>query len=313
MPQKPFRFGVTSYGADVSGEGWVKQARRIEELGYSSLFVSDHFMGQISVIPALAYAAASTESLHVGSIVCANDFRHPILLAKEAATLDLLSNGRLEMGIGAGYLKAEFDAVGIPFNDAKTRIERLRESIQLIKAYFHGERIDFNGKHYRVQSDIGLDFIPSPIQKPHPPIIIGGGGKQMLTLAGQEADIIGLAMQVNKDGTGPDIESAMLPLEQRIDWIRAAAGPRFENLEINIQTWVVVVTDRRKEALEQIAQQFPLPFEMLASLPFILVGTVEEIIAQIQSHREKYGISYFLVFDQYMEQFTPVVSALKGK
>lgn len=313
MPSKPFRFGVTSYGADVNGEGWTQKARRIEELGYSSLFVSDHFMGQISVIPALAFAAASTKSLRIGSIVCANDFRHPILLAKEAATLDLLSNGRLELGVGAGYLKAEFEALGIPFDDAKTRIERLRESLQLIKAYFRGERIDFDGNHYRIQSDIGLDFIPSPTQKPHPPIIIGGGGKQMLTLAGQEADIVGLAMQVNKDGTGPNIESAMLPFEQKIEWIRAAAGPRFEELEINVQTWVVAVTDHRKETLEQIGQQFPLPYDMLASLPFLLVGTVEEIAAQIQSHRERYGISYFLVFDQYMEQFAPVVSTLTGK
>jgi len=309
---KPFRFGVTSYGADVNGEGWVRKSQRVEELGYSSLFVSDHFMGQISVIPALAYAAASTSSLRVGSIVCANDFRHPILLAKEAATLDLLSNGRLELGIGAGYLKAEFDALGISFDDAKTRVERLRESIQLIKAYFRGERIDFDGKHYRVQSDIGLDFIPAPAQKPHSPIIIGGGGKQMLTLAGQEADIVGLAMQVNKDGTGPDIESAMLPLEQKIEWIRRAAGLRFEEIEINVQTWVVAVTDYRKATLEQIGQQFPLPYKMLASLPFILVGTVEEIAAQVQSHRERYGISYFLVFDQYMEQFAPVAARLAG-
>ncbi len=313
MPNKPFRFGVTSYGADVSGEGWAQKARRIEELGYSSLFVSDHFMGQISVIPALAYAAASTSSLRVGSIVCANDFRHPILLAKEAATLDVLSNGRLELGIGAGYLKAEFDALGIPFDDAKIRVERLRESIQLIKAYFRGERIDFDGNYYRVQSDIGLDFIPSPAQKPHPPILIGGGGKQMLTLAGQEADIVGLAMQINKDGTGPDLKSAMLPLEQKIGWIRAAAGPRFEDIEINVQTWVVAVTDQRKEMLEQISQQFPLPYDMLASLPFILVGTVEEIIAQIQSHRKRFGISYFLVFDQYMDQFAPIAATLGAK
>lgn len=313
MPNKPFRFGVTSYGANVNGEGWAQKARRIEELGYSSLFVSDHFMGQISVIPALAYAAASTRSLRVGSIVCANDFRHPILLAKEAATLDLLSNGRLELGIGAGYLKAEFDALGIPFDDAKIRVERLRESIQLIKSYFRGERIDFDGKHYRVQSDIGLDFIPSPTQKPHPPILIGGGGKHMLTLAAQEADIVGLTMQLNKDGTGPNMESAVLPLEQKIEWIRTAAGPRFEKLEINVQTWVVAVTDHRKETLEQIAQQFPLPYEMISSLPFILVGTIEEIIDQIKSHRERYGISYFLVFDQYMEQFAPIASALTSK
>jgi probable F420-dependent oxidoreductase len=312
MQMHPFRFGVTSYGAS-SGEEWVKKSQRVEELGYSSLFVSDHFMGQVSVIPALAFAAASTTRLRVGSIVCANDFRHPILLAKEAATIDLFSNGRLELGIGASYLKAEYDALGISFDDASTRIERLRESLQLIKAYFRGEIIDFTGKHYRIQSELGLDHIPALVQKPSPPIIIGGGGKRMLTLAGQEADIIGLAMQVNKDGTGPDTESALLPLEQKIEWVRSAAGARFDNLEINVQTWVVAVTDHRKETLEQIGQQFPLPYETLASLPFLLVGTVEEIIEQIQSHRKRYGISYFLVFDQYMEQFTPVVSELAGK
>lgn len=312
MQMKPFRFGVTSYGAE-NGAEWVRKSRRVEELGYTSLFVSDHFMGQVSPIPALAYAAASTTKLRVGSIVCANDFRHPILLAKEAATIDMLSNGRLELGIGAGYLKAEFDALGIPFDESGVRVNRLSESIQIIKAYFGNDPIDFNGKYYRIQSEIGLDRIPLPVQKPHPPLIIGGGGKRMLTLAAKEADIVSLAFQLNKDGTGPDPVSAMLPLEQKVDWIRSAAGERFNDIELNVQTWAVVITDHREQTIGQFAEQFPLPLEVLSSLPFLLIGTVEEIKNQIQSHRARYGISYFLVFDQYMEQFAPIVSALAGK
>jgi probable F420-dependent oxidoreductase len=312
MPQKAFRFGVTSYGAE-SGEEWTRKARLAEKLGYSSLFVSDHFMGQIATMPALAYAAASTSALRVGSIVCSNDFRHPILLAKEAATIDMLSGGRFELGIGAGYLKAEYDALGIPFEDGKIRVDRFEESIQIIKAYFYGEPIDFTGKHYAIQSEIGLDRIPAPVQKPHPPLIIGGGGKRMLRLAGREADIVSLMLQLNRDGTAPNPESMLLPFEQKIDWIRQGAGARFETLELNVQTWVAAVTDLRKQVMDQIGRQFPVPLETLSLLPFVLVGTVDEIIDQLQAHRSRYGISYFLVFDQYMEQFAPVVSALTGK
>ena len=309
---KPFRFGITSYGAE-NGAEWVRKSRRAEELGYNSLFVSDHFIGQVSAIPALAYAAASTTTLRVGSIVCSNDFRHPILLAKEAATIDMLSGGRFELGLGAGYLKAEYDALGIPFEESGKRVSKLCESIQIIKAYFSDGPIDFTGKYYRIQSDKGLDQIPAPVQKPCPPLLIGGGGKRMLNLAGREADIVSLTLQVNQDGSGPDLETAMLPLDQKIDWIRSGAGARFNDLELNIQVWTVAVTQNRQQAIAQFAEQFPLPVETLSSLPFLLIGTIDEIVDQIKSYRIRYGISYFLVFDPYMEQFAPVVSMLGGK
>ena len=274
--QTPFRFGVTSYRAE-NGAEWVRKARR------------------------------------AGSIVCSNDFRHPILLAKEAATIDMLSGGRFELGLGAGFLKAEYDAIGIPFEDAGVRIGTLTELIQIIKAYFNVGPINFTGKFYRIQSEKGLDRIPEPVQKPHPPLLIGGGCRRMLTLAGREAGIVSLTLKVNKDGTGPDMEAARLPLDQKIDWICSGAGERFEDIELNVQTWAVAVTDNCKEVIAQFAEQFPLPYEILSSLPFLLIGTIEEIIEQIQTCRLRYGISYFLIFDQYMEQFAPVLVALAGK
>ncbi|HSG26595.1 MAG TPA: LLM class F420-dependent oxidoreductase [Anaerolineales bacterium] len=312
MSKKQFRFGVTSIGAPTA-KMWKEKVTRTEELGYSTLLIPDHFIEQIATIPALMSAASLTSSLRVGSIVCSNDFRHPILLAKEAATIDMLSGGRFELGIGAGWLKSEYDAIGIPFDTPGTRVARLEEAVQVIKSYFKGDQVIFEGKYYQINSEKGLESIPVPVQKPHPPILIGGGGKRMLTLAAREADIIGLALRTSALGTGPDPADIATTINQKIEWIKQAAGNRYNDLEIHIQTWAVMITDDRESSAKLLGKQFPLPPEILLNLPYLLIGSADEIIEQIEKYRESYGISYYSIFEQYQEDFAPVVAYLSSK
>lgn len=312
MSKKQFRFGVTSIGAPTA-KMWKEKVTRTEELGYSTLLIPDHFIEQIATIPALMSAASLTSSLRVGSIVCSNDFRHPILLAKEAATIDMLSGGRFELGIGAGWLKSEYDAIGIPFDTPGTRVARLEEAVQVIKSYFKGDQVIFEGKYYQINSEKGLESIPVPVQKPHPPILIGGGGKRMLTLAAREADIIGLALRTSALGTGPDPTDIATTINQKIEWIKQAAGNRYNDLEIHIQTWAVMITDDRESSAKLLGKQFPLPPEILLNLPYLLIGSADEIIEQIEKYRESYGISYYSIFEQYQEDFAPVVAYLSSK
>lgn len=312
MKKREFRFGVTSTGAKT-GDEWKKKVVRAEELGYSILLVPDHFVGQIATMPALAMAAAYTSRIKVGSIVCSNDFRHPILLAKEAATIDMLSNGRFELGIGAGFLKIEYDAIGIPFDPPEKRVGRFEEAVKAIKNYFKNDSAEFKGNHYHIHGEKGLDRIPEPVQKPYPPLFIGGGGKRMLSIAAREADIIGLAGKVQANGSGPDPRDFAVSLAEKIAWVKEEAAERFENIEFNIQTWAVVVTNHREQAAAQLAKQFPLPVETLLNLPYLLIGTEDEIGYQLEEYRSKLGISYFSVFDRYMEEFAPIVSRFSGK
>lgn len=312
MSKKQFRFGVTSIGAPTA-KMWKEKVTRTEELGYSTLLIPDHFIEQIATIPALMSAASLTSSLRVGSIVCSNDFRHPILLAKEAATIDMLSGGRFELGIGAGWLKSEYDAIGIPFDTPGTRVARLEEAVQVIKSYFKGDQVIFEGKYYQINSEKGLESIPVPVQKPHPPILIGGGGKRILTLAAREADIIGLALRTSALGTGPDPADIATTINQKIEWIKQAAGNRYNDLEIHIQTWAVMITDDRESSAKLLGKQFPLPPEILLNLPYLLIGSADEIIEQIEKYRESYGISYYSIFEQYQEDFAPVVAYLSSK
>ena len=312
MNKKKFRFGVTSTGA-TTGDEWKKKVVRAEELEYSTLLVPDHFVEQIATMPGLAMAAAFTSRIRVGSVVCSNDFRHPLLLAKEAATIDMLSNGRFELGIGAGWLKSEYDAIGIPFDPPKQRVGRFEEAVKVIKNYFQNGSVEFKGSHYHIHGGKGLDRIPEPVQKPYPPILIGGGGKRMLSIAAREADIIGLAVKVQANGSGPDPRDIAVSLAEKIAWVKEEAAERFENIEFNLQTWAVVVTNHREQAAAQLAKQFPLPVEILLNLPYLLIGTEDEIGSQLEECRSQLGISYFSVFDRHMEEFAPIVSRLSGK
>lgn len=309
MALHPFRFGVTAPTV-LSGPAWVERVRRIEQLGYSIVHVPDHFRDQLAPVPALTAAAMATTRLRVGSLVFSNDFRHPVVLAKEAATLDVLSGGRFELGLGSGWLREEYDQAGIPFDAPGRRIERLAEAVAIVKGLLAGERVTLTGRHYAI---VGLEGRPHPVQRPHPPILIGGGGQRTLSLAAREASIVGLVPRARRDGGGLDrADFGEAALRQKIDWVRAAAGDRFASLEVHALIQAVVVTDQRVAAAEQLAARFGVARELVLETPYVLVGTVDEICASLRERRERYGISYVTVFDRDLEAFAPVVERLAG-
>src|SRR5689334_20910954 len=228
---RPFRFGVSVHGSR-SGAEWRGIARQAEELGYSTLLMPDHLGDQLSPIPALVAAADATSTLRVGSLVFDNDFRHPVMLAKESATLDVLSGGRLELGMGAGWMKPEYEQAGIPFEKPGVRIEKLEESVKIVKGLFADGPVNFAGRHYTIT---GLEGSPKPVQRPRPPIHIGGGGQRLLTLAAREADIVGFIPRARPDGKSQDVtDGTPEALEQKLTWVREAAGARFADLELGI-------------------------------------------------------------------------------
>lgn len=305
---RPFRFGVQGFGF-TTGDQWLAMVRRIEDLGYSTYLALDHFVRGLEPVAALAAAAAVTTRLRVGSIVFDNDFRHPALLAKSVATIDFISNGRFEFGIGAGWLKEEYDQTGIPFDPAGVRIDRMVEALHLMKQAFVEERTTFHGNHYAVT---GMISTPKPVQHPHPPIMIGGGSKRILSIAAREANIVSITTRALPDGTKdfPDMTAAAT--QRKIDWVREAAGDRLPGIELNVMTSNVVVTDDRQAAAERLAGTFGIsPAEVLDS-PIALIGTVDEIVDQVQERRERYGFSYITIRSESMDDLAPVVARLAG-
>ena len=309
MGARPFRFGVTVPSVSA-GSAWAEKARRVEQLGYSVLAVPDHFRDQLAPVPALTAAALATTRLRVGSLVFCNDFRHPVVLAKEAATLDVLSSGRFELGLGAGWLRAEYDQAGIRFDAPGTRVERLEEAVTIVKGLLAGERVTFTGRHYSIAD---LEGRPVPVQRPHPPVLIGGGGQRTLSLAAREASIVGFVPRALKDGSGLDrTDFGEAALRQKIQWVRAAAGDRFDSLELNALIQAVVVSDQRTHTADQLAARFKVARDLVLESPYVLLGTIDEICDTIRQRRERYGISYLTVFERDMEAFAPVVEGLAG-
>jgi probable F420-dependent oxidoreductase len=313
---RPFRFGTAAEGA-VSRAAWGALARRAEALGYASFLVPDHYTTEYPPIAALMAAADAATTIRIGSFMFNNDLRHPAQLAKEAATLDLLSDGRFELGIGAGWHQADYEQAGLAFASSGVRIERLAEAIAILKRFFTQEAVTFAGTHYRLT---GLEAVPKPLQRPYPPLFIGGGGQRVLTLAGRQADIVGLHLKVNADETVDVSERTAAALERKVAWVRQAAGERFAALELNLLVRAVVFTDDRQQAAEELAQT---PFarlgaasitpEALLADPYWLMGTLDQVVEQVHALREHYGISYLAVFPHDMETFAPVVARLAGK
>src|SRR5215217_5316012 len=244
----PFRYGIINEQM-TSRQAWLDRARRAEELGYATFLIRDHFVpdyfgDQFAPFTALMAAAAATTTLRVGTLVIDNVYRHPGVLAKETATLDLLSDGRFELGLGAGWLKAEYGAAGMPFDPAGTRIDRLEEAIGILKGLFTDGPVTFSGKHYTIT---GLEGYPKPSQRPHPPIMIGGAGKRVLALAAREANIVHFLPSTIATGTLPDNPRDRLSatLEERIAWVREKSGSRFDAIELGPSTTIVIAVDRR--------------------------------------------------------------------
>ena len=310
-PAKPFRFGVNLRTA-ASGAAWVEVARRAEALGYSTLTVPDHFTEMFSPMPAIVAAAAATTRLRVGTLVLNNDFRHPVLLAREAALVDLLTDGRLQLGLGAGYMKSEYAQAGLPFDRGGVRVARLGEAVTILKGLLRGDTVTFAGHHYRVT---GHAIHPRPRQQPHPPILIGGNGRHILTLAASEADIVALTgVTFSQGGLGRDFSGFTAEgTDERLRWIREAAGERLDRIELNALIQRVLVTDDRVSAAEELARQWkPLtPAEILGS-PFVLLGTVDEIVDALRRRRERWGLGYYVVMEPAMDAFAPVVTRLAG-
>jgi probable F420-dependent oxidoreductase len=318
--KRPFRFGTTDISPASRAE-WAAYARKVEELGYSTLVMGDHFsFGGLGPLAALMAAADATTTLRLGSMVFANDFRNPVLLAQEAATIDLFSDGRFEFGLGSGWLRDDYVAVGLPFDPPATRIQRLAEAIPLIKQLFGDTPVTFAGNYYRVEH---LNLMPKSKQRPHPPILIGGGGRRVLTLAGQAADIVSIDPKGTAAGTKDIATSTADAVLEQVAWVRAAAGTRFDDLELHSLLLMVRVSDNRHHAAEQMAAElatFPAtwvsnavlsPEQILAS-PHFLVGTVDQMVADLQMRRERYGISYITVFGDDIDTFSPVVARLVG-
>jgi probable F420-dependent oxidoreductase len=313
---RPFRFGLNPGLAHLtnSREELLNKARQAEGLGYSTFFAIDHFSASLSPLSpliALMTVADATQTLRVGTFVLANDFRHPAILAKEAATLNQLSNGRFEMGIGAGYMRSEYEQVGIPFDAPGVRIRRLEEGIQIIKALWTEENVTFSGKHYTITN---LQGMPQPAQRPHPPILIGGGGKRLLSVAGRVADIISFNPRLGEAGSTDIADSTEAALQEKLAWVREAAGERFPQLELNLQITVAVVTEDRISTAQAIASALGIQAdpELILSAPYVLIGTVEQIIERLYTLRERYGINYFVVPLAQMEELSPVVARLTG-
>ena len=312
-PHQPFRFGVAAYDA-ASREEWLTLARRAEMLGYSTLAINDHLGTQPAPIAAIAAAAQVTSTLRLGCGVFANDFRHPVIFAKEAASLDVLSDGRFELGLGAGWRRADYEPAGIPFDPPGVRVARLREAVQILKAAFGDEPVDFTGAHYTVR---GFELRPKPVQRPHPPLLIGGASKRVLTLAAQEADIVSLSVKGSAEG-GLDWDSISAEATaQKLAWVREAAGGRTDRVELHVMAIFVAVTDDPRQAAEAMLRDWDiagvLTVDQLLASPHALIGSENGIVETLLGLREQFGFSYVSVFQEAMEPFAPIVARLSGQ
>ena len=308
---RPFRFGV-NVRTTGSSAAWADKARRVEALGYAVLLVPDHLSELLAPMPGLTAAAAATTRLRVGTAVLNNDFRHPVLVAREAATVDMLSAGRLELGLGAGHMQSEYEQAGLVFDPGATRVERLAESVTLIKRLLEGESVTFAGQHYRVS---GHTIHPHPVQRPRPPIFIGGNAPRLLAVAAREADIVGLTgIMFRQGGRAVDVSDCRAAVvDERVRFVRETAGARAAGLELNALVQRVIETDDRHKAAAALPGAYSqlAPEEILAS-PYLLIGTVDQMVADLEARRERWGISYVVTHEAYMDALAPVVARLSG-
>ena len=309
--QRPFRFGVQLSGP-VDAKGWVERVRRIEDLGYATATMPDHFTDQLAPVAALSVAAAVTTSLRLGALVFDNDYRHPVVLAKELASLDVLSDGRVEIGLGAGWMESDYRASGIAYDPASVRIDRFEEAVAVVKGAMGGGPFSHAGRHYTITD---YDGQPKPVQRPHPPLLIGGGGRRLLSFAAREADIVGINGTLTAGFVGPEAVATMTreAVDERIALVRRAAGERLGEIELNIRVFFVSVTDDRAGVLAGVAAMFGVTEAMVAASPFALVGSTETMIDELLRRREELGFSYVIVGGDDVDAFAPVVAALAGR
>jgi len=311
--QRRFRFAAQlSRGPDGSAASWAEQARKAEDLGYSALLMPDHFGDQLAPVPALAAVAAATNTLRMGALVFCNDYRHPFVLAKEAATLDVLSDGRLELSLGAGWMRTDYDAAGLTYDHPAVRVERFEEAVKVVQGLLRTDGpFNFHGEHYEV---LGHTLTPRPVQRPGPPLIIGGGGPRVLAFAARHADVVSINVNL-RDGTGgPETAPNATPerTREKIRWVKEAAGARFDSIELNSLIGFVMITDDASGIVEAMAPHFGIDTKDALHIPLALIGTLDEMAEELRWRREEYGISYWSIEADSWEQLAPVVSKLTG-
>jgi probable F420-dependent oxidoreductase len=289
----------------------VELARRVEGLGYSTLSVPDHLDDQFAPMPALATAAAATKTLRVGALVFDNDYKHPLVLAKELATLDVLSEGRVEIGIGAGWMRSDYDQAGITYDPPGVRVERLVEGLAVLEGVLSGEPFSFEGTHYRIDGHTGR---PLPVQRPRPPILIGAGGPRMLRIAGREADIVGINPMITSGSVDAAAMADMVPsrVDAKVAAVRDGAGDRIGEIELNVRAFIVRITDDRREVAESMAGFMGITPEDVLEMPFSCIGTPAQIADDLRANRERWGFSYVIVGAVDVDSFAPVVAELAG-
>ena len=303
-----FRFGAKATRA-TSGKEWRDLAKQAEDLGYASFQIDDHFGNQLAPVPAIMAAAAATEKIYVGPHVAGIDFRNPVLFAKEAATIDLLSDGRMMLGLGAGWSKDDYAIAGIEQASAAVRIERLGEAVQVMRGLWGAEPFSFSGSHYSVAE---VNAMPKPIS--NIPILIGGGGKKLLTLAAQSADIVGINPTIVARSINPRsmATAAADVVDEKIAWVKEAAGDRFGQIELQLQLFKTQVTDDPQPVIEGLAKAFGLPPEVVATAPFFQIGSVAQIKENLIAMRERWGISYIVCQNDGTQALAPIVAELAG-
>ena len=317
MNPRPFRFAVQVNRTESAAE-WRDLARKVEALGYSTLHVSDHYLDRdlpppavmyVAPIAAMATAAAVTSTLRVGCRVFCVDYHVPATFAKEAATLDLLSDGRLELGIGAGWSAGEYSAMGIEMRSAAERVTKLEETVALLKAHWSGEVMELDGEYVKVKGYAGL---PLPVQQPHPPLMTGGAKRRVLSLAAREAQIVSFsnvpAVEVNEVGLTPDGEA-----KRRLGYVLEAAGDRLPTLDLESSPYHSEVTDDVAGAAERIAQRLRCTPELALDHPNVLIGSPDRLADVLIERREAYGVNYVTVQQDVFEDFAPVVERLSGR
>jgi probable F420-dependent oxidoreductase len=321
MDRPPFRFAVQATNAR-GGREWHDTVRKAEDLGYSTLFLADHYLGpgpaqraartprqDLAPIAAMAAAAAVSHTLRIGCRVFCIDYHVPAVLAKEAATLDVLSDGRLEMGIGAGWSEVEYTAMGLDFDRPGRRIAKLAEVVALVKAHWRGEELDYSGEFVRVHGYAGR---PRPVQRPHPPIMIGGGGERVLSFAGREADIVSISSVpfVAHDADGLDPQAVA---QLRAGYVQAAAGERYRQLDVESSPYFTEITHDPETVVAGVTASTGIPADLLRNHPNVLIGPPERVVEMLYSRRETLGVNYVTVQQSQLESFAPVVDRLHGR
>ncbi|HSK93170.1 MAG TPA: TIGR03621 family F420-dependent LLM class oxidoreductase [Candidatus Angelobacter sp.] len=305
---RPFRFGLSVPTRDVTRRGVLELARRAESAGIQVLLGSDH-LGGWGALP-LLQAAAQATSLRIGSLVLNNDLRHPAVLAQELATIDLVTDGRLEIGIGAGWNRPEYEAAGLAFDAPPQRIARMRAAVAMLRSALRDGVIEHDADDaYPTIRQTGL---PTSVQRPHPPILVGGGGPRLLAYAAREANIVGLDPRSLPDGGHDPLDVTAGAIDRKVGWIRDAAGDRWGELEINVAIYDVDPEyERRGMPRPDPARRFP-DAEVAAS-PHYLVGDADRMVEDLQERRERWGISYLVIGEQHLDVMRPVVERLSGR